>query len=442
MASRDFGGSSAQQQTPPQVGVSFPLEMRVGEFKKRVSRWANAFDPTYRTLLWTIGNHINLNDVNGHAGAWSITYERIKQEMLQAQQQQGWDTWVPAYSTLKRYVATLRDHGVLKTRQTRYRRRGRMVWGAIEFTPNFNVVLKNGVLEAHDFLATFDVPEAKGSVDSGPRASHHDKPLVEPLGEPLVEPLDEPRSSHISSTNHNSKPVPQGSERSKQAGNDCLPGHTPAMEANDTEIDTWAEVTGIEGLNEGLFQQMLDGLDLGRVASEYLVSTFMDSKSNYMAKAHNPAAVITTVLPKWWEENRGWVTRAFDEDYPDEEMLAQHERDRLAAETARQEARAADEAAQKAARLAAEAVKKTEKIISDLDYRYNQDVWAYDFRRLLAAYREADLRQALESLREDVRQGKFGPFNKYPYFQQVTGGEKGLVERLADLRAECRTVVP
>lgn len=118
--------------------------LTVREYKRCVSSWANACDEAYRSLLWVLGSRANKDGYD-----WYNSYEDIRRDMRRGEE----DRWVPSVRTLKRYVAALSDAGVVDVRQTRYYNRGKTLWGANVYVPNFERVLVGGRPSEYDFLA-------------------------------------------------------------------------------------------------------------------------------------------------------------------------------------------------------------------------------------------------------------------------------------------------
>ncbi len=149
--------------------------LTVREYKRCVSSWANACDEAYRPLLWVIGSRANKDGYD-----WFTSYGEIQHAMRQYLIHQGAeDPFVPAYSTLKRYVSTLRRAGLLETRQTLHTRRGQTLWGANVYSPNFDLIYRNAKAVEYNFLSPL-MGDVDNSVD---KVSHGRAPV-------------EPRSSH------------------------------------------------------------------------------------------------------------------------------------------------------------------------------------------------------------------------------------------------------
>ncbi len=445
-------------------GHNILSEMPVHEFKRRVSRWANQFDSTYRTLLWTIGNHMDFQGVRGPIGTWKLTIPQIQGEMRKWMIQQGdADPWVPAYSTIKRYLAELRDAEVLRTERTWYRSHGRNRRGGNRYQVNFHAVLLDGATAPHDFMEPLTPPTSpaaalRWSVTAGSepvRATGPDggqvvvdpatEPDVGPNGEPNCEPMASPISSPSKSQEEVSKESPQAStacvQRKPVGASEValLRGHESDLdqagdldepdEADDEDL-TWAEFTGIEDLNETLFDTMLDGLRLGRVAAGYAVETFLNLKQAPLQRADNPAGWLTTVMPRWWADNKHWVQTSFDEEYPSDEMFAEQQAAEEASLISEKVERESVAEAKRRAKEQQDRQDAHEQRVANLDWRYNNSGSIFDFEKLLEDYTEDALLAGINSLQEDLRQGRF------PYsgcWEESVGGEAGLRRRLEDM---------
>lgn len=430
--------------------VVFPLDMSVGEFKARVSRWANLQHPLYRTLLWTIGSHIDFAGQMGPPGTWILTIDQIRVEMTDWARQQGDDRPVPGYSTLKRYFADLRDAGVIRSEQTWYSDRGRMRRGGSRYQPNFDLVLdEQRRVVGHDFLAPITKRSRIGSSSApskaapttglgAPRSGLGAGPVEsrswptesspEPLAELLPETLTEPPLSPISSTYKTSQEVQEVQEHASGPR-----GGAASVESDDNPTETWAVWTDIPDLNERIFERMLNGLHppLDHVAPEYAVDAFLEQRGRHVYEANSPAGYLWSTFPQWWTEHHQMVRDGFDEDYPSPEMVLAAEEERLqaVANTARESAAAAAER-RELLRLQQWAKERAQQV-EELDYLFNAGYGdIYDFEQLLEdGYSPLDITADLEARRSDARDSHREGSDPRQW-REDSGGEQGLRQRL------------
>jgi DNA-binding PadR family transcriptional regulator len=139
----------------------FPLrDMPLGEFRRRVWRWANTFDPSVRTLLGVIGERIDMSTGIANAGGWSKIRAAWKARLIEPSRD-GRPVALPSHATVKRWLRTLEEHGIVDREQmqggyTRYGAFSPTALGVNEWRLNLLIAFRQGRVEPHDFLAPFD----------------------------------------------------------------------------------------------------------------------------------------------------------------------------------------------------------------------------------------------------------------------------------------------
>jgi hypothetical protein len=172
----------------------FPMDMDVGEFKMRVSRWANAFDRRYRTLLWVLGSR-----VDRETGEAKIGQEKIARRFQEALDKQHRDMVGPSVRTIQTMLHDLAEAAVLTKRQARAAEdwRVKKTFRVNRYSFDFEHVLVNGEMQPHNFFAAF---EPKDIPRQGDRESprQHDNSADGPADGPADDVRTDRRTSQSS----------------------------------------------------------------------------------------------------------------------------------------------------------------------------------------------------------------------------------------------------
>lgn len=308
-------------------------DMALDDFRRRVKRWANAFAPRYRVLMYALGNVVELDTTIA-----TVKIETLKRKMQESLERQGATGVVPLGKRAIQYrLAELRTAGVLESWQPRkvttdmagvQRFRAQSNRYAVDFT---RVLAEDGP-QPHNFLEQFDPNEIKRHrpINCAPSDAPGNAPSDAPI--PCRSPSGPASVSHqadnLTDTGH-------FASSTAEAGPSAM-GARPRIPENDRrptvelpdgfdreDWSTWRTFFGEMAMALGerygtefdpqtlaekftvLSEYLLpddDGLtDLHQVGG--LLNRFHEQKGHYVMGSKNPAAYVITAFPAWVSDN-------------------------------------------------------------------------------------------------------------------------------------------